>query len=92
MGKGTGYCAFFSLGGFLGQQLDARLSATYPKWFKRADGKSKLKSIAEEIKDIDKFWNDFVYTICKGDPVEMREVVKFDIFDFFAFVENKSRK
>jgi len=44
------------------------------------------------VKEIDKYWNDMVFTICKGDPGQMREVVKFDIFDFFAFVENKTRK
>jgi hypothetical protein len=37
---------------------------------------------------MDKYWNELLYTVCKGDAAAMREVVKFDIFDFFAFVEN----
>jgi hypothetical protein len=37
---------------------------------------------------MDKFWNDLIYLICKGDAGSMREVQRFDIFDFFAFVEN----
>jgi hypothetical protein len=32
-----------------------------------------------------------IYTITKGSAAEMREVVKFDIFDFFAYVENFKR-
>jgi hypothetical protein len=35
-----------------------------------------------------KYWNDIIYVVCKGDATSMREITKFDIFDFFAFIEN----
>jgi phosphorylcholine metabolism protein LicD len=91
LGEGAGYYAFFLFGGSLSARLDSRLSLSYPRWFK-SGVKGKLKSIADEIKEMDKYWNDMVFTICKGDPGQMREVVKFDIFEFFAFVENKTKK
>jgi hypothetical protein len=44
--------------------------------------------MANEVKEMETYWNELIYTVCKGDPAGMREIVKFNIFDFFAFVEN----
>ena len=30
--------------------------------------------------------------VCKGEPAGMRELKKFDIFDFFAFIENYEKE
>lgn len=45
-------------------------------------------SIANGIKELDKYWNDLIYKMCNKDPGQMREVVKFSAFDFFGFVSN----
>ena len=37
-------------------------------------------------------WNELLYSITKGDPGAMREIVKFDIFDFFAYIGNIKHK
>jgi len=72
--------------------LDASLSTRYPKWFNAKPGKeTKLKSIADEIKSMDKYWNDLIYMVCGKDPGRMRELVKFDVFEFFAYVENSMK-
>jgi hypothetical protein len=68
--------------------VDARLRIDYPDWFKSGEGKGRLKSITEEIKEIDKYWSDIIYTVCKGDISNMREIVKLDIYDFFGYVDN----
>jgi hypothetical protein len=74
--------------------LDKRLSKAYPKWFNSKGSRTvkKLTSIEDEIREWDKYWNDLIYTMCEGDPVQMSTVVRFDIFDFFAFVENFMKK
>jgi hypothetical protein len=71
--------------------LDASLQANYPRWFKRK-GKERIFSIANEIAGMDKYWNDLIYSFCDGDAGEMRELKKFDIMDFFGYIENKSKK
>lgn len=78
--------------------MDAGLFSLYPKWFgggekKRPDRKGdrkpeKLKSIAQSVQDVDKYWNDLIYTVCNKDPGQMREIVKMDVFEFFGFVDN----
>jgi hypothetical protein len=45
-------------------------------------------SIANEIKEIDKYWNDLLFTVCDKDPGKMRELMKFNIFEFFDYLEN----
>lgn len=40
------------------------------------------------IADDDKFWNDTIYNVCKGDVTNMRELRKMDVFDFFSYLEN----
>ena len=48
-------------------------------------------TIRQETDDLNIYWNDLIYTICKGNAGEMREVVKLDIFDFFSFVEHYTK-
>jgi hypothetical protein len=40
---------------------------------------------------MDKYWNELIFSICKGSAVEMRELKKYDIFDFFDYIDNKSK-
>ena len=40
------------------------------------------------MQDVDKYWNDLIYTVCNKDPGQMREIVKMDVFEFFGFVDN----
>jgi hypothetical protein len=37
---------------------------------------------------MDSSWNEVIYSMTKGDPGAMREIVKFDVFDFFAYMNN----
>lgn len=92
--QGTRYSPFFLFGSQSNALLDARLRTSYPKWFETGDDRGRkrerkegIKTIDRECADIDKFWSDLVFEICKGDPGQMRELVKMDIFDFFGFVD-----
>ena len=87
MGEGVGCFAFFSLGGQLGSGLDARLQARYPKYFK-SGGSKKLTYLDKDLADNENYWNELLYTVSKGDAGNMRELRKFDIFDFFAYIIN----
>jgi hypothetical protein len=40
---------------------------------------------------LDVYWNDILYSVCKGDLSQMAELKKFDIFDFFDYIENKTK-
>lgn len=88
MGKGDRGEQFFLLSGFIGSGMDAGIRASYPDWFKGGGEKGRLKSITEEIKEIDKYWSDIIFTVCKGDISNMREITKLDIYDFFGYVDN----
>jgi hypothetical protein len=48
-------------------------------------------SIANRLIEDDNFWNETIYNICKGDVVNMRELRKMDIFDFFSYLEQYGR-
>jgi hypothetical protein len=40
------------------------------------------------VKELDSNWRDVIYSITKGDPGAMMEIVKFDVFEFFAYIDN----
>jgi hypothetical protein len=67
--------------------LDKCLSDRYPKWFK--EGGRKTYYIKKEIDEIDKYWNDLLYNVCKGNAQEMMQLKKFDILEFFDYVNKK---
>lgn len=46
-------------------------------------------SIQNQIKENDIFWDKLIYDICSGDAVQMRELKKMDIIDFFDYIEHK---
>lgn len=37
---------------------------------------------------MEKYWSDLIYDACGKDPVKMRELVKFDVIEFFGFLEH----
>ena len=41
---------------------------------------------------MDKYWNDLIYNICDGNASEMMALKKYDIFEFFDYIENKTKK
>jgi hypothetical protein len=38
---------------------------------------------------MDKFWNDLLFNVCGGNASDMVGLRKFEIIDFFDFVESK---
>jgi hypothetical protein len=85
----VGRSPFFSTGRQLGAGLDKRLAGYFPRWYK--GGKTGVRSIANEIKENNRYWEDFLFTLCAGDASEMMILKRYDIFDFFEFVENKMK-
>jgi len=41
---------------------------------------------------LDNYWNELIYSVCDGKAGEMNELKKFDIMDFFDYVDNKMKK
>jgi hypothetical protein len=39
---------------------------------------------------MDKNWNELIYNVCKGNAGEMMALKKYDIMDFFDYVNNKN--
>jgi hypothetical protein len=37
-------------------------------------------------------YNELIFLHCDGDPSKMNELKRFDIFDFFTFIENNEKK
>lgn len=37
-------------------------------------------------------YNDLIFAHCGGDPVKMNELRRFEVFDFFNFLENNEKK
>ena len=48
--------------------------------------------IKKEVDDIDKYWSDMIYSVCDGNASEINALKRFDIFDFFVYVDNKMKK
>jgi hypothetical protein len=44
-----------------------------------------------DIAELDKYYNELIFTVCKGSPTEMNELKRFDVFDFFDYIDNKSK-
>lgn len=41
---------------------------------------------------MDVFWDELIFNTCGGNAAEMAALRKFDIIDFFSYIENKNRK
>lgn len=37
-------------------------------------------------------YDELIFTHCAGDPVKIAELKRFDIFDFFSFLENNEKR
>ena len=46
----------------------------------------------KEVKDLDNYWNDLVFSASGGNASEMAALRKFNIIDFFDYVDNKMKK
>lgn len=40
---------------------------------------------------MDKYWNELLFSICKGNVSDIKELKSFDIFDFFDYIENATK-
>lgn len=41
---------------------------------------------------MDKYWEDLIYSVCGGNVSDMVALKKYDIVDFFNYIENKIKK
>jgi hypothetical protein len=41
---------------------------------------------------MDTYWNDLLYSVCKGDVSQMTDLKRFEIVDFFDYVNNKTKE
>jgi len=48
--------------------------------------------INKEIDELDTYWNDLLFAVCDGKASEINELKRFEIIDFFDYIENKSKK
>lgn len=39
-----------------------------------------------------KMFDELIFTHCEGDPVKINELKRFDVFDFFSFIENNEKR
>lgn len=44
------------------------------------------------IEERKNMYNELIFSHCGGDPVKISELKRFDIFDFFSFIENNEKK
>lgn len=44
------------------------------------------------MKELDDYWNDLIFSVSGGNASEMIALRKFDIMDFFDYVDNKMKK
>jgi len=43
------------------------------------------------MEETDRYWNDLLFNVTEGNASEMAALKKFDIFEFFGYVENKMK-
>lgn len=41
---------------------------------------------------MDKYWDDLIFAVCDGKASEMAALKKYDIMEFFNYVDNKNKK
>jgi hypothetical protein len=41
---------------------------------------------------LDKYWNELIFTVTDGNASEMMALKKFNIIEFFGYVDNKIKK
>lgn len=92
LGKGVGLLPFFSISGKLSTSLDSRLQNRYPRFFKGGTGEKRAGFIKKEVDELDRYWNELIYAVCDGKASEMNELKRFDVFEFFDYIDNKSKK
>jgi hypothetical protein len=90
LGKGVKPPPFFSFGIRACGQLDANLQRLYPKWFTSGD-KKRTSYIKKDIDDLNKNWEDLIYDVCEGNAGEMNALRKFNIYDFFNYIDKKMK-
>ena len=44
------------------------------------------------IEERKKMYDDLIFSHCQGDPSKIRELKRFDVFEFFTFIENNEKK
>jgi hypothetical protein len=71
--------------------VGASLQRLYPKWFPK-DGTERTYSIIKEIEELEKYWNELLFTVTDGKASEMHALKKYDIIEFFSYVDNKIKK
>lgn len=40
-----------------------------------------------ELRDMESYWGKVIYSVCRGNPADMRALRTFDIIDFFSYLE-----
>ena len=90
LGEGVVRPPFFSISGQFSSKLAAKLQDRFKRWF--GTKKRGIYSIANEVEEMDKYWEDLIYLVCGGHVCDMSALKKYDIIDFFNYVENKSKK
>ncbi|MEN6568977.1 MAG: hypothetical protein ABFC18_03090 [Rikenellaceae bacterium] len=43
-------------------------------------------------KELDRYWDDTLFDIASGDPVRMASLKRYDIFEFFSYMEKEDGK
>ena len=45
-----------------------------------------------QLGELHKNNNELIFSVCDGDPLRMNELRKFNVFDFYQFINNFSKK
>ena len=45
-------------------------------------------SMTNEKIALDKYWNELLFSTCKGNAGSINELKRFDIYDFFSYIDN----
>jgi len=92
LGQRVGYITFFSAGCQLSAKLDSRLRNNFKRWFEGSGkGDERVTLLANDMREMDTYWNELIYSVCKGDVSQMKDLKKFDIMDFFDYIDNKTK-
>jgi hypothetical protein len=47
-----------------------------------------MMSLAQEAMELETYWNELLYVVCKGLPESINALRKYEIFDFFDYLES----
>jgi hypothetical protein len=71
--------------------LDASLQTHYPTYFIKGKDNG-VEDVYRKLVTNEKYWSNMLFAVTNGDPAHIDRLCRFDVFEFFSFIQNTEKK